>query len=112
MTEQQQQIKSDLISLVNKGVRVLFRSNSERGGCDRRDNIEKSSVQVREGYPKTETTLMLVKEDTLEEWLKAIDDAEQTEAQRVLEREHEYLSPNFFKAINSYISDLQKDKLI
>lgn len=108
MTEQEQQIKNNLISLVNKGVKIMFRSNFEQTGCRNDDKGMKSDINVRDGGYSSKTTLLLVKEDSLDEWAEAIQKAEHAEAQRVLEREHEYLSPNFYKAITAYVSDLQQ----
>lgn len=108
MNEQQQQIKNNLISLVKKGVRVYFKSTLEQSGCHD-DRSLKSDINVRDGGYISKTTLLLVKEDTLEEWEQAIQKAEHAEAQRVLEREYDYNSPNFYKAITSFISDLEQD---
>lgn len=102
MTEQEQTIKNNLISLVKKGVQVYFGDKEDQ--CSKRE--QRSGVHTSNQI----VTLLLVKDDSLDIWEQEIQNSEHAEAKRILEREHDYAHPNFYKAITSFIGDLQQDK--
>ena len=106
MTQEESIIKQRLIELVGKNVKVVF--DSKRNSCERNNESRVSGIAIRDDF-SSRVVLFLYKEDNIELWSKAIYEAEEAHEQRFQDREHEYKSPNFYKAVSAYISDLQQN---